>query len=169
MGLSSSKGIDEHYCYNVGTNIPSRERALAAIVGAFVADAATMPLHWIYDQTAIEDIIKNKAKRDIRAHSGPEFYDPPQCPFYHYEVGTLSPYGDECFVLLRLLANKGFFDIEAARSHFYEFYSRYCGRLSRICQSYVERREAGASWDDCAHEDDTQFVVATRLPVLVAR
>ena len=28
-----------------------RERARAAILGGFVADAATMPLHWIYDQT----------------------------------------------------------------------------------------------------------------------
>ncbi len=25
------------------------DRAVAAIVGAFVADAAAMPLHWIYD------------------------------------------------------------------------------------------------------------------------
>jgi hypothetical protein len=34
--------------------ITPKHRARAAIIGAFVADAATMPLHLLFDQTAVE-------------------------------------------------------------------------------------------------------------------
>ncbi len=33
-----------------------RQRAKAAILGAFVADAATMPLHWIYVRTCLREL-----------------------------------------------------------------------------------------------------------------
>jgi hypothetical protein len=54
------------------------ERARSAILGAFVADAATMPLHWIYDRDQLKSIIGDKA-------STPEFFNPPSCPFYNSE------------------------------------------------------------------------------------
>lgn len=33
----------------------------------------------------------------------PAFFNPPSCPFYEYEAGQLSPYGDEALPLLRSL------------------------------------------------------------------
>lgn len=46
-----------------------------------MADAATMGLHWIYDQAKIQTLLADKGKQ-----SSPEFYEPPSCPFY--QVGT---------------------------------------------------------------------------------
>jgi hypothetical protein len=50
-----------------------RARAKAAVIGAFVADAASMPLHWIYEVGKIDSLVESNA---------PEFFDPPSCPFY---------------------------------------------------------------------------------------
>ena len=36
-------------CVARGAGQTIEDRAMAAIVGAFVADAASMPLHWIYN------------------------------------------------------------------------------------------------------------------------
>jgi hypothetical protein len=52
-------------------------------------------LHWIYDPEKIKKLMSD-AGRDT-----PEFFEPPSCPFYTYESGRLSPYGDEIVPLLR--------------------------------------------------------------------
>jgi ADP-ribosylglycohydrolase len=70
----------------------------AAIIGAFVADAATMPLHWIYSPDEI------RGKLDGR---DPEFFDPPSSPFYDYKLGQLSPYGEEALPLLESVTEHG--------------------------------------------------------------
>lgn len=47
------------------------------MLGGIVADAATMPLHWIYKPEAMAELLKSKGKE-----ATPEFFDPPSCPFY---------------------------------------------------------------------------------------
>jgi len=37
---------------------PTHDRRVAAFVGGMVADAAAMPLHWIYDTSEIASILK---------------------------------------------------------------------------------------------------------------
>ena len=64
-------------------SISKTDRAKGALAGALVADAATMGLHWIYDQAKIQALLDAKGKQ-----SAPEFYEPPSCPFY--QVGTDS-------------------------------------------------------------------------------
>jgi hypothetical protein len=61
-----------------------RARARAAVLGAFVADAATMPLHWIYDVQRIQQLVGDAA---------PTFYHPPSCPYYdvRYTAVVSSP------------------------------------------------------------------------------
>ena len=88
-------------------NVPRRDRARAALIGAFVADAATMPLHWIYSPSQIKSIIHDKH---------PEFWAKPSSPFYKYEVGELSPYGAEAFFLLRSIVEHGRVHVRTARS-----------------------------------------------------
>ena len=39
-------------------------RAAAALVGAAVADAAARPLHWIYDEERLKEILEDKVPRD---------------------------------------------------------------------------------------------------------
>lgn len=50
-----------------------RERARAALLAAFTADAATAPLHWIYDVNQLAGLVGN---------GSPLFYSPWSCPFY---------------------------------------------------------------------------------------
>lgn len=99
--------------------IPSTDRRKAAVLGALVADAATMPLHWYARQLTddrtrfahhhtcmtpmnprlyVPDDIEYKV--DMSASKQPAFHDPPSCPFYEYPLGALSPYGDEVLPLL---------------------------------------------------------------------
>lgn len=65
-----------------------KARARAALLGSFVADAATMPLHWIYNNDEA-DTMMNEAGV---AHA-PEFFNPPANKYYQYALGALSPYG----------------------------------------------------------------------------
>jgi hypothetical protein len=53
----------------------------AFVLGAFVADAATMPLHWIYDVAQIKQLVGDGA---------PTFFHPPSCPFYDVRQPTTS-------------------------------------------------------------------------------
>lgn len=76
------------------TQISQRDRAKAAIVGAFVADAATMGLHWIYDQTKVDALVA--FRRDV-----PAFFEPPSSPAYKYQSGSLSIYGHGLMPVLR--------------------------------------------------------------------
>jgi ADP-ribosylglycohydrolase len=80
------------------TGLDCRERLRAALLGAFVADAATMPLHWIYSPEKISAILQGK---------DPEFYEKPSSPFYQYPVGDLSPYGAEALFVLKSVVEHG--------------------------------------------------------------
>ena len=55
-------------------NDASSARAEAMILGGYVADAAAMPLHWIYDVKEIEKLVP--------LSENPEFYAKPSCPYY---------------------------------------------------------------------------------------
>lgn len=71
-------------------------RRLGAIAGAQVADAAAMPLHWIYDTTDI--------RKKLNAGGDAAFYSPPSCPFYKYPEGENTPYGQQNRVFLSTLS-----------------------------------------------------------------
>ena len=87
------------------------------MIGSFVADAATMSLHWIYSASKIKQLV---------ADGQPEFFARPSSPFYTYELGDLSPYGEEAFLLLRSV-------VEHGRVHV-----RTCALLSRaVCSLCV--------------------------------
>jgi len=139
-----------------------RERARAAILGGFVADAATMPLHWIYDQTVIDGLIKE-------SKCVPEFFTPSCSKFYTYETGRLSPYGDEALPLFVSTSTEGYVDLDLCRNEIYSFYKSYDGRLNRSSKRFREMRDNGLSWSDCSQVDDNQFSVVSKVPIIVAR
>lgn len=80
-------------------------RAVNAVLGALVADAAAVPSHWVYDLEKLGHALK-EAKR------GPAFLDPPNAGFYRVPEGHPSGYGDQVFVLLQSLAAQGKFDAD---------------------------------------------------------
>ena len=65
------------------------------MLGAFTADAAAMPFHWIYSQSQISSTLRG---------ADPEFYGDPQCRWYDYSTGELSPFGQQGMVYLRTIA-----------------------------------------------------------------
>lgn len=138
-----------------------KQRALAAVVGGFVSDAATMGLHWIYDDEKLAGLVAQKP-------SGPEFFTPPSCPFYNYESGALSPYGDEVLPLLQDVATRGEFDPVEFGQVSYLAAKAYTGRLNHIFKELVVKGDAGLKYPDLASESkDLQG--ATKVPVLLAR
>ncbi|XP_043548509.1 selenoprotein J isoform X2 [Chiloscyllium plagiosum] len=95
------------------TDLSVQERAVGAVVGSLVADAAGQPLHWIYDVKRLDQILKGR-------EGTPEFVDPGQGPFYRQPTGAQSGYGDQTLALLKaLVAGKGF-DVQLYRQELYK-------------------------------------------------
>jgi hypothetical protein len=74
---------------------PVSDRKVGALVGAMLADAAVMPLHWIYDTAKIAKLVGT---------GHPEFFDPPSCPYYNYTLGENTLYGQQFMVYMKTLA-----------------------------------------------------------------
>ncbi|KAG7381013.1 hypothetical protein PHYPSEUDO_006530 [Phytophthora pseudosyringae] len=143
-------------------SLTTKQRALAAVAGGFVADAATMGLHWIYDG--------DKMKQLAAAHgsAGPEFYEPPSCPFYSYESGALSPYGDEILPLLQDVAERGAFVPEEFAMASYRAAKVYTGRLNSVFKEMVVKGDAGNKYPDLA-SPSKDLHGGIKAPILVAR
>ena len=90
--------------------LTTTERKRGAIIGAAVADAASMGFHWLYDQSRILTL----------APSTPEFRQPNKCDyegtsgyFAHAQkkTGDLSQYGEQHVTMLSALAqNQGAYE-----------------------------------------------------------
>ncbi len=91
-------------------NLSVRDRKRGAIVGAAVADAASLGFHWLYDQSRIADL----------APSTPEFRQPDNADyadtagyFAHAakNSGDFSQYGEQLYTMLQALnSNQGKYD-----------------------------------------------------------
>eukprot|EP00062_Callorhinchus_milii_P003458 gi/632940757/ref/XP_007885488.1/ PREDICTED: crystallin J1B-like [Callorhinchus milii] len=76
--------------------VPSyADRAIGAIIGAAVADAACQPVHWIYNLEKLDSLLAKTPNLEFRPESAN--------PFYTRETGQQSCYGDQAFVLLESL------------------------------------------------------------------
>jgi len=72
------------------------KKKISCVLGAVVADAASLPLEWIYkDQTMLE----------IVGDKNPEFWPESHCPFYTVPTGSVSCYTDEMLTTLDTLAH----------------------------------------------------------------
>lgn len=72
-----------------------KKRAVLSVVGACVADAATRPMHWLYDVPKLLSIVGN---------SPPEFWSENCSPFYSIPTGRRSCYNDVGYVMLKSMA-----------------------------------------------------------------
>jgi hypothetical protein len=94
-----------------------QQRAVAAVLGACVADAASRPLHWVYDTDKLESII---------AGSDAAFFSPSACPFYTLSTGSNSCYHDQMLVGLQALSQEPTVPIDPA--HF-----KACMTVLSVC------------------------------------
>lgn len=143
--------------------ISMKDRARAAVLGAFLADAATGGLHWIYDQDKLKGLVQSNAKADA-----PEFFAPPSCPYYQLEVGDLSCYGHEVYPVLKYAASCDSVKGQELAEVLYKAYKAYTGYLNRSVKSLIARIEAGDKFPECGDPEDAQANAFVKLPPIVA-
>ena len=73
-----------------------QQRKVASILGACVADAASRPLHWVYDMNAMNKYLNEEECGDLLVDRNmePEFYPENRSPFYSLPTGENSCYFD---------------------------------------------------------------------------
>ncbi|CAD7700438.1 unnamed protein product [Ostreobium quekettii] len=147
-----------------------RQRAKAAVLGSFVADAATMGLHWIYNVSHLQDLLKkNQGAGNDLLH--PEFFEPPSCPFYKYTSGELSPYGFEAKTVLESIADVGGVDGQEMSQHMYKAFKQYAsggGYLNSPSRELVANCDAGSKYPEASAFDD-QANSMVKVASVVAR
>ncbi|PNH02125.1 Crystallin J1A [Tetrabaena socialis] len=143
-------------------------RAAAAVLGALVADAATMGLHWIYDLSQIQKLLGKSEE--------PAFFEPPSCPYYEYESGVQSPYGDELMPVLQYMTSgpggqqEGTLDGSGFAKFLAEFYRSYRGRLNKSSRAMMEAvLQGGRNWPECGDPRDSQANNFVKVVPIVAR
>jgi len=110
-----------------------KQRSIAAVLGAIVADAATTPLHWIYNQDTLDNIITANKKQ-------PEFWPENKCPFYTLPSGHVSGYSEQTLTtLVSLDENKGNLDVK----HVSEAFKKRFGAGSDYADALEKRKTAG--------------------------
>jgi len=72
-------------------------KKLHIFLGATVADAASRPLHWVYDEKKLKSYIKNK--KTIT------FFKENKCPFYSIKTGEVSGYNAVGQVMFKTITN----------------------------------------------------------------
>ena len=156
----------------MNTNIRLEPR-VAAIMGALVADAASLGLHWLYDAERIAQIEKTKGlvflQPDAGDYAGVSGY------FAHSkkQAGDSSAYGELCLLMLRHIARHGRFyrmDYQAEyRSYFGPGggYQGYIDSPTRLTlQTLLPLKPEDFPLQSGA--DDDQFAALAALPAIVA-
>ena len=140
----------------------SRERLLGCVLGAAVADSASMPLHWVYDVPLLRKLVGER-----RADAA--FLAKPADAFYTYAHGRNSPYGEQATLLLQSIAENGGFSSAAycalAFSRLAE--PTWDGYLDGSSKGLIRSCLAGRGVPHTGVEDDQANALA-RLPPLVA-
>jgi ADP-ribosylglycohydrolase len=129
---------------------------VAAIRGAFVADAASMGTHWIYDPAVMATTVDSL--------TAPEFKDPPTPSFYsaadfpgHYGPGMLSPYGEQLLFVTEYVASSQSVDGHAMSQAMLEWAESFGGRPDHALTTFManmNKEDGSGQWPNCGADDD---------------
>ena len=157
------------------TTLPSLHRVITnTIRGAFIADAASMGTHWIYNPKDVVEKIRTLGKT-IEA---PEFVDPPSPNYYsstefpnHYLQGMLSPYGEQLLFVTQYTASKSSSSSSLSSSSsssssskeltgddmshaMFQWATTFGGRLDHATTTFMEHIQANQMYPECGANDD---------------
>ena len=127
---------------------PIKQRAIAAIVGASVADAATRPFHWLYDVKKLEEIVGDD--------NDPAFWATSQSPYYTLETGRRSCYNDICYCMLRSLDPSKSKEEYFRKENFIKSVVDLFAPPSEYSTAFVARKEA---YDPAKRTEDRKPIV----------
>lgn len=143
-----------------------KQRVLAAIRGAFVADAASMGVHWIYDPVLMLKTVDNVAAPEFKTVPTPQFYSSTEFPG-HYQKGMLSPFGEQLMFVTEYVANAQ--DVVGAdmSKAMFEWAETFGGRPDHALSEFVanmKKSDGSGAWPNCG-ADDAQGNVTCKLKV----
>ncbi|KAF3698973.1 Crystallin J1A [Channa argus] len=114
------------------------DRAIGAIVGSAVADAAAQPLHWVYDLQKLQAILAQEPNPEFRSESAN--------PFYRRLTGQQSCYGDQAYILLESLSECGGLYVDDLKQRTLKFFGPGSEYDTPINDPY---RDRGGCENDC--------------------
>lgn len=150
--------------------LPMTDRVRNMLLGACVADAASLGFHWLYDQDRIAAI----------AGETPEFHPPLEANFEDVKgyfahggkpVGALSHYGMQCLVMMRAVANVRSYDRGAYETEFVQAFGyggTFNGYIDRPTRATLDALGADPRKGGFQGADDTQMPAVSKLPSVVA-
>lgn len=146
-----------------------RERVEAGLLGAFVADAAALGFHWLYDPHRIADL----------AGDAPAFREPDASDFNGFKgvfvhpgkrAGALSQYGAQLRIALQSMgATASIFDIGDFQDRFathFDAGGAWNGYIDKATRGTLENLRAGLR--DPSGAMDDQVPAIARLPAIMA-
>lgn len=140
----------------------------ATLMGALIADAATLGLHWLYDPKRIADVAGNSpAFTPINAAN----FEGVPAYFAHATRtdGDLSQYGEVLALAIRSVADNDGFDATAYQDAFVAHFGAggaYCGYIDRPTRGTLEN--IAADQRSPSGTDDDQHPAIATLPAIVA-
>lgn len=144
----------------------------ATLLGALVADAATLGLHWLYDPARIAQIEARGGlvflEPDAAHYAGTQGY------FAHgvKRAGELSGYGEVCLLMLQHLARQGDFDRTAYQTAYRAHFGpggAYVGYIDSPTRQTLLRLLPlePANFPAASGADDDQHPALAALPAIV--
>jgi hypothetical protein len=85
---------DEETSHNVTARKVDQKRVQAVILGALLADAASMGTHMVEDPDEIKTLVGDESTAEFKNPPVPKGYSAADYPG-HYEAGMLSPWGEQ--------------------------------------------------------------------------
>ena len=137
-------------------------------MGALVADAAALGLHWIYDPARIEAVAQAQGAAFVPLN--PAHFQGVPAYFAHGARvdGALTQYGEVLALTLRGIAAEGHFDIPAYQSAYQAHFGpggAYVGYIDRVTRGTLANLAAGLT--DPSGIDDDQLPALASLPAIV--
>lgn len=153
------------------------DRARGALLGALVADAASMGLHWLYDQARIAAVAGDAP--EFRAPNAAD-YQGPEKPLGYFAHGGKRPgepshYGAQMLAMATSLARTGGYDAADYAAAFREWFGyggRWTGYIDRPTRATLDAMAAAEAAErplTACGADDAQLPAVSKLPPLVVR
>jgi ADP-ribosylglycohydrolase len=130
-----------------------KQRVMAAIRGAFIADAASMGTHWIYSPKEMAESVLDQAKPEFRNPPTPRYYSSEEFEG-HYKFGMLSPYGEQMLFVTEYLA-RGDFSGDGMSKAMLKWSTSFGGRPDSALKQFMENMQKDeGQWPNCGADDD---------------
>ena len=129
----------------------------AAVVGAFVADALSLGVHWVYNTGVID-------KKFGRVE---QYFNPLASYHTGKKAGDFTHYGDQMLVLLESVGDEGGFDATRFAEWWRNFFSSYGGYFDQATKTTLENMDAGNGLVESGSASD-DLAGASRMALLVS-